>query len=250
MTVDRARSVVFGETVEQYEAARADYPAELITDVLAYAPPGPALEVGAGTGKATAGFAARGVDLTCVEPDPRMAAALTAKCPDARVEIGVFEDYVPDRAFALLYSAQAWHWVDRERRWDLAHAALAPSGAVAVFWNRYAVTDPGLRAALAAVDDRYGLTGSTLNQNSPVSAGASAHQLADDPRFTDLEERHYTRTGWYEADRYLNLVRSISSYAILAPGTRDALLREVAGLLGDGVDMTFITDLALARRAG
>ncbi|MEV0147984.1 MULTISPECIES: methyltransferase domain-containing protein [unclassified Nonomuraea] len=249
MTVDRTRSVVFGETVEQYEAARADYPARLITDVLDYAPPGPALEVGAGTGKATAGFAARGVDLTCVEPDPRMAAALTVKCPEARVEIGVFEDYVPDRAFALLYSAQAWHWVDRERRWDLAHAALAPSGAVAVFWNRYAVTDSDLRAGLAEVDDRYGVTNTTLHQNTTIPAGASEHQLADDPRFTDLDERHYTRTRWYEADRYLDLIRSISSYAILAPDTRDALVREVAGLLGDGVDMTLTTDLALARRA-
>ena len=249
MMVDRGRSVVFGEAVEQYESARPGYPAELITEVLDYAPPGPVLEVGAGTGKATAGFAARGVDLTCVEPDARMAAALTAKCPDVRVEIGIFEDYVPDRSFALLYSAQAWHWVDQDKRWDLAHAALAPSGAVAVFWNHYIVTDPELRAALSAVDHRYGVTSSNLHQSTYTRAVESEHELAGDPRFTDLDERHYTHTDRYDADRYLDLARSISAYRILDRETRTALLGELAALLGDGVDMTFTTDLALARRA-
>ncbi|MFI7632858.1 methyltransferase domain-containing protein [Nonomuraea sp. NPDC049400] len=250
MAVDRERSVVFGGAVEQYESARPGYPAQLITDVLNYAPPGPVLEVGAGTGKATAGFAARAADLTCVEPDPRMAAALAAKCPDARVEIGLFEDYVPDRAFALLYSAQAWHWIDEHRRWDLAHAALAPSGAVAVFWNHYVVTDPGLRAALAAVDGRHGVTTSSLHRDGSVRAEKSEHELAHDPRFTDLDQRHYTRADRYETGRYLDLARSISAYRILDPDSREELMREIAALLDDGVDLTFTTDLTLARRAG
>ncbi|GAA3236567.1 methyltransferase domain-containing protein [Nonomuraea helvata] len=250
MTVDRERSVVFGEAVEQYDSARPDYPAQLITDVLEYAPPGPALEVGAGTGKATAGFAARGADLTCIEPDPRMAAALTAKCPGARVEIGFFEAYVPDRAFTLLYSAQAWHWIDERRRWDLAHATLAPSGAVAVFWNHYVVTDPDLRAALAAVDSRYGVTTSSMHRDGSPRAERSEHELAHDPRYTDLDQRHYTRTDRYGTGRYLDLARSVSAYRILAPDTREEVMEEFAALLGrDGVDLTFTTDLTLARRA-
>ncbi|MFC4116756.1 methyltransferase domain-containing protein [Nonomuraea zeae] len=249
MTVDRKRSVVFGEAVEEYEAARPGYPDRLVTEVLEYAPDGPVLEVGAGTGKATAGFAAHGVDLTCVEPDPRMAAALTRRCPQAKVEIGIFEDYVPDKAFALLYSAQAWHWVDRDRRWDLAHAALAPSGAVAVFWNLYGVTDPDLRAALAAVDRRYGVTTSSLHLDHSDRAEVVEHELADDPRFTDLDYRHYAHADRYSAGRYLDLVRSISAYRILDAESRERLLREIGALLGDEVDMTLTTDLFLGRRA-
>ncbi|MFI7705126.1 class I SAM-dependent methyltransferase [Nonomuraea sp. NPDC049480] len=246
--VERQRSVVFGEAVEQYDSARPDYPAQLITDVLDYAAPGPVLEVGAGTGKATAGFAARGVSLTCVEPDPRMAAVLTAKCPGVRVEIGIFEDYTPDQGFGLLYSAQAWHWVDERRRWDLAHAALAPAGAVAVFWNLYLVADPNLRDALAEVDRRHGVKTSSLHRAAPPAGRAAEHPLADDPRFTDLGQRRYQRAGHYPAARYLDLVRSISAYRMLAPDTREALLAEMAGLVGDGVEMALLTDLTLARR--
>ncbi|GAA3568058.1 class I SAM-dependent methyltransferase [Nonomuraea rosea] len=249
MTVDRKRSVVFGEAVEQYEAARPGYPDRLVTEVLEYAPAGPVLEVGAGTGKATASFAAHGVELTCVEPDPRMAAALTRRCPQARVETGIFEDYVPDRAFALLYSAQAWHWVDKDRRWDLTHAALAPSGAVATFWNRYGISDPDLLAALAAVDHGHGVTTSTMHQSHSFRAEEVEHELSRDPRFTDLDYRDYTRTERYAADRYLDLVRSVSAYRILDAATREAVLREIGALIGDGVEMTFTTDLFLARRA-
>ncbi|SDH57878.1 class I SAM-dependent methyltransferase [Nonomuraea jiangxiensis] len=247
--VDRVRSVVFGEAVEQYESARPGYPEQLVTEVLEYAPAGPVLEVGAGTGKATVGFAAHGVDLTCVEPDPRMAAALTSKCPGVRVESGRFEDYVPDRPFTLLYSAQAWHWVDPERRWDLAHAALAPSGALALFWNRYVVTDAELGAALAAVDHRHGVTSSSLHRSTSVQAEESEHLLAHDPRFTDLDIRHYVHHTWYPTERYLDLVRSISAYRMLDPAAREPVLGELAALLGDGVEIAFRTDLTLARRA-
>ncbi|TYB50409.1 methyltransferase domain-containing protein [Nonomuraea sp. PA05] len=248
MAVDRERSVVFGQAVDLYESARPGYPGRLVTEVLEYAPDGPALEVGAGTGKATAVFAARHLDLTCVEPDARMAAALAANCPDVRVKIGIFEDYTPDRPFALLYSAQAWHWVDPERRWDLAHAALAPSGALALFWNHYLVTDPALRAALAEVDHRHGLSSSSLHQDTPVRNEESRHLLAGDPRFTDLDERSYSWTEWYDAARYLDLVRTISAYRILPAERREPMLAELASVLGDGVDMTFVTELTLARR--
>lgn len=250
MTIDRERSVVFGSVAEEYDAARPDYPDQLVTDVLAYAPPGPVLEVGAGTGKATVSFAARGIDLTCVEPDSRMAARLSAKAPGVRVEIGIFEDFVPDRPFALLYAAQSWHWVDPDRRWDLAHAALAPSGAVAVFWNQYVVADPALRDELAAVDRRYDVNSSSLHRSREVRAEQAEHQLAGDPRYTDLQERHYERTDHYDAGRYLDLVRSVSAYQMLDPGARETLLGQISALIGDGLDMTLTTDLALARRAG
>ena len=49
----RERGQVFGELAEEYDRVRPGYPAELVTDVLALAGPGPVLEVGAGTGKAS-----------------------------------------------------------------------------------------------------------------------------------------------------------------------------------------------------
>lgn len=42
----------------------------------------PVLEVGAGTGKATLALAERGLAVTCLEPDPRMAAVLRSNAAE------------------------------------------------------------------------------------------------------------------------------------------------------------------------
>ena len=51
---------MFGEVVQDYDQVRPGYPDDLVDDVTALSGAGPALEVGAGTGKATVSFAARG----------------------------------------------------------------------------------------------------------------------------------------------------------------------------------------------
>ena len=60
------RRLSFGSVAEQYDRIRPSYPEQLVDDVIAYAgdgltAAGRALEVGAGTGKATLQFAARGL---------------------------------------------------------------------------------------------------------------------------------------------------------------------------------------------
>ncbi len=117
MTTGRVRARVFGEVADEYDRVRPSYPAALVDDVLAYAQldGGPAIDVGAGTGKATLSFAERGLTITAVEPDEAMAAVLArrvAAYPPVTVVVSAFEDYAPDRTFGLLFSAQAWHWVD------------------------------------------------------------------------------------------------------------------------------------------
>ena len=63
MSGAREQRLVFGEVAEQYDRARPTYPDAVFTDALAYAAfvdGERVLEVGAGTGKATAGWAAAG----------------------------------------------------------------------------------------------------------------------------------------------------------------------------------------------
>ena len=64
-----------------------------------------------------------------------------ARCP--------FEEWTPPAGgVPLVYSAQAWHWVDPDLRWARAAQALAPGGALAVFGHRYVFVDADLEQAL------------------------------------------------------------------------------------------------------
>jgi ubiquinone/menaquinone biosynthesis C-methylase UbiE len=87
----RQQRLVFGEVAELYDRARAGYPEALIDDVISFAggdgPSLRALEVGAGTGKATMGFATRGLEILALEPSADMAAVARRNCqqfPKAR----------------------------------------------------------------------------------------------------------------------------------------------------------------------
>ncbi|WP_236718230.1 class I SAM-dependent methyltransferase [Actinoplanes sp. TFC3] len=68
---DRATS--FGAVAADYERFRPGYPAAVADLVAAYAgrPIATALEIGAGTGKATRLFAARGITVTATDPGDR-----------------------------------------------------------------------------------------------------------------------------------------------------------------------------------
>jgi SAM-dependent methyltransferase len=235
----------------------------MIEDVLAYADPASdILEVGAGTGKATIAFAARGVTLTCLEPDPRMAARLETECapfPNVSIVIAGLEQWVPPSKFDALIAAQSWHWVDPARRWDLAHNAVRTGGAIALFWNKYIVADDELRGELEQVDRRFevdngsspnGVTSATYPEEIILEEGWPAYDLASDARFEDLVSRRYRRTQLYSTATYLDLLASSSSYRIIDDSARDALMVEVASVIeqSDGeLELSVVTDLFLAR---
>lgn len=69
------RGLSFGSVAERYDRYRLGYPGELGTTVLRYArrPVLAALEVGAGTGKASRLFGSLGIEVTALEADADMA---------------------------------------------------------------------------------------------------------------------------------------------------------------------------------
>lgn len=263
MTEIRERRGVFGEAVTAYEAARPGYPSDLVDDVLDYAQldGAPVLEVGAGTGKASIAFADRELDLTCIEPDSRMAAALTRVCapyPRTAVVVSGFEHWrSPVGRFGLLFSAQAWHWVDPASRWTLAFDALRPGGTIALFWNHFSLRDAALGSALTEAHARHNaaeLAPATLGTAEPTAEDPAptwplTDLLADD-RYVDAETRRYSSQHSFTRDRYLDLLASISAYRMLPDSQRTSLFAEVAQIVdeqGESFQLETETHLYLAR---
>nr|GID88157.1 methyltransferase type 11 [Actinoplanes derwentensis] len=255
------RGQVFGEEAEEYHRVRPGYPSELVTDLLALAGPGPVLEVGAGTGKATAAFAAHDVDLTCLEPDARMAAVLRRTVPGVTIVETTFEDWAPDRGYGLLISAQAWHWVDPGRRTGLAFATLAPGGLFAPFWNVFLVTDDRLHAELAAANARHGLAESEHTPHSlrlsdiPTEPRPYAEEWPDMAdvveTFDEPRTLRYRSVRSYSSAAYRDHLLTNSAYRILDDEHREAAVADVAEVIdahGGTLELVVYTDVAVARR--
>src|SRR5436190_2520948 len=130
---DRRRAGSFGEDAAQYDRARPSYPADLVDDLLTDRTRR-VLDVGCGTGIAGRLFAGRGCDVLGVEPDARMAEV--SRSHGLEVEVSKFETWEPDgRAFDLLVSGQAWHWIDPTVGPTKAGRVIRPGGRFAAFWN-------------------------------------------------------------------------------------------------------------------
>lgn len=79
MTADLGQ--VFGQVAEDHERWRPAYPDEVIDWVAERCEGKAALEVGAGTGKATRSFVARGFEGVAADPDPAMVEVGGSGCP-------------------------------------------------------------------------------------------------------------------------------------------------------------------------
>jgi len=114
------RALSFGVIAQAYERFRPGYPVELFDAVMTYAgqPVRTALEIGAGTGKATRLFAQRGITVTATEPDGAMLAELRKHVPAIVTTVQTaFEDLRPGESYGLVYAAAALHWTKPEDRW-------------------------------------------------------------------------------------------------------------------------------------
>ncbi len=258
--VTREQRLVFGEVAEQYDRMRPGYPATMVDQVLEYARVDrgdPALEVGCGTGKATLSFAGRGLRVQAVEPDPAMAAVARRNCAglDVTVDVASFEDWpVPSEVFGLVYSAQAWHWVRADVRLELAHAALVPGGALALFWNRPDWPDTPLRHAIDAV---YEEVAPALSARTPGRSRQDERrqrgtdELAASPLFADLLVGEHTWHATYTPEQYVELLDTQSDHRLLEPEQRERLHAGVAAAIdaaGGAMPVAYGADVYLARR--
>jgi SAM-dependent methyltransferase len=257
------RRLVFGEVADLYDRHRPSYPRALVDDIVAGAGLGAgirALEVGAGTGKATAQVAARGVDVLAIEPSAEMAALARRNCaayPGVQVIETDFERWSPaGERFGLLYSAQAWHWIDPAVGYVRAREALTPGGLLAVFWNRPAWGDSPLRAALAAA---YHAAAPDMPTDGPLHPANPRPgeedrdweaEMAAVTGFTGARTRRYDWEIAYSADEYRGLLATLSEIALLDPDRRRALLAGVGAAIdahGGRLEMPMATRLCLAR---
>lgn len=251
---------MFGEVAELYDASRPTYPEQLIDDVLALAGmPHTAIEVGAGTGKATALVAARGVGVLAIEPSSEMATVARrnlARYPQVEIVESDFERWDPaGRRFPLLYSAQAWHWVDPTVNFTRARSVLELGGLLAAFWNREAWGESPLREALRQA---YRTVVPGLSPDGPLhpdnhvpdgEEGWNAEIMAADG-FGQPEVRYYEWGIDYSTADYVRRLATSSEIRLLTETEREALLVAVAAAIdahGGTLAMPLRTRLCLAR---
>jgi ubiquinone/menaquinone biosynthesis C-methylase UbiE len=278
----RRYGMVFDEIAAEYDRYRPTYPDELVDRACQVAGIGsgdPVLEVGCGSGQLTRSLVARGLQVTALEPGKSLLALARQNLDGAGgVEFvnAQFEDAsLPREQFQAVFSASAFHWVDPKVSWQKAADVLAPGGTLALVqycgleeprskedqdvvlaamrkvapdvaarWPAYRDLD----ATLAGAEQRRGNV-------SEVWAWLGSYDLGQDYAarlFGEVQVAVLPRLVEHTPDQLNALVRTMSFYARLSPGQRQALEGEYEAIyerLGRPIRASVVASLVTARRS-
>jgi SAM-dependent methyltransferase len=247
------RALSFGAVAVAYERFRPGCPDELVGQVLAYAgrPVRTALEIGAGTGKATRVFARYGVAVTATDPDLAMLSELRRHVLDTVTTVrAAFEDLPVTPAYDLVFAAASLHWTRPEGRWTRVAGMLAPGGTFASFGGQRELADPGVRDRVDAVRSTY-LDGDDIPSPDGTPADSPMQwpgtELAASTLFVDVRQSTIERRTTMSADDYVGHLSTVSAYLQLPEPVRREALDAVLAVLPARVEMVGDLQLRLAR---
>lgn len=248
MEKDRALARTFGTEAAAYDRGRPGYPADAVEWILTHAATDDGalpdvVDLGAGTGKFTAGLVGRAASVTAVEPDALMRERLETNLPGV-VAIDGSAERIPlgDDSADVVTMAQAWHWVDVPASSTEIARILRPGGVLALVWN---VRD----TATSWVQDLTEVIGSSI---------AEEFDTVEPPLGEALTRDAYAEFRWsnpVDRDALVALVASRSSVIAMDETERtalwsnlDALLTTHPDLAGRTVfDLPYVTRVTIAR---
>jgi SAM-dependent methyltransferase len=239
---------------EAYERFRPGYPVELFEVVMTYAgrPVRMALEIGAGTGKATRLFAQRGITVTATEPDGLMLAELRKHVPaNVKTVQAAFEDLRPGGSYGLVYAAAALHWTNPEGRWSRMATLLEPGGVFASFGGPFQLVDPVVEEAVRAARAPF-LESDEVPSPDGTPAGQDMQwpgtELQRSEWFTDVQQSVIERRVTMSSRGYINHLSTISAYLELPAAEQEQVYSRIMQVLPDWVEIAADITVHLARR--
>lgn len=249
------RALSFGAIASAYERFRPEYPAKLFDVVATYAgePIRTALEIGAGTGKATRLFAQHGVKVTATEPDPTMLAELRRAVPGVSTIEAKFEDVQlpPGQTYGLVYAAAALHWTRPEGRWPRVAALLNPGGVFASCGGPFQLVDPAVAEAVQAARAPF-----LDSDDIPSPDGTPPDEAMQWPGtelqrselFTDVQQHLVKRRLNLTADAFIGYLSTVSAYLQLPQPEQQQVYAAIARVLPETVEINADLTVHLARR--
>lgn len=195
---------IFDRIPDEFDRWRPRYCSDLFDDLIAYAdlrPGREVLEIGPGTGQATAPILQTGCTYTAIELGEHLTAFMKQKFsnfPNFSIVNADFETCdLGHTRFDLVYSAATIQWIPEPIAFSKTYDLLKPGGTLAMFLTRaeYRSSNEPLYQAIQKIYDEF--FHPTRNYTCHL-----AYENATDYGFINFEKREYHGQRTFTADEY------------------------------------------------
>jgi trans-aconitate methyltransferase len=229
--IDTKRALSFQKTAQLYDKVRPGYPSLWIADlqkITKIDSKTTILEVGSGTGIATADLINVSNHITCLDPGQDMLEIAKTKFPGLTFIHSTFEKFTSDELFNMIVSAMAWHWVDPKVGYKKASNLLATSGFLAIIRYYHIDNDPKSFHNRAQYIYEKHNKDTTSKRNSE-----QLKRIKDDARalnnhyFRLVKKIEYKWQQNYSIDEYLALRNTYSDHLTMRPNLKEKMEHEL-----------------------
>lgn len=251
----------FDEASREYDEVRPGYPKELVEDVIQIScirKDGRILEVGCGTGQVTLSFAVLGYSMLCLDFGRNLVEIAREKCkdyPNVEIRCVSFEEWEPERkAFDLLISATAFHWIRPEVGYIRAAEVLKDNGYLALFWNMHPTPYTGffedVQRVYRRVVPEWGSSGDRQETEKKIQVREDC--INKTGLFEKVQVKRYTWSRVYSTNQYLKLLNTYSNHKSLDDCRRIQLYAGIRNLIdeeyGGSVMRPYLSILYVAKK--
>ncbi len=250
-------NIAFNEMADYYDQYRPDYPREIIKSIIQKAqlvPSSRILEIGAGSGKATAQFVDYGFELLCIEPGKDLAEKGMNRFKDKKVNfvVSLFEDCpLPASHFDAVISAQAFHWVKKPDAYALCAHCLKRNGFLMPFWNIEMIDDSEIDRKVSDIISKYGAYTAVMQKEAypkrveSISADIENSGYFSRPEVMQIEWQHC-----FTADEYFGYFMTGNVFIRNTAEKKQACHKELKDLEAayGGIPRRFISELYISQK--
>jgi len=251
----------FERFADDYGNVRPGYPTEATEDIVrkcGMSAESHVLEIGMGTGIATAALLRSGASFVGIEPGENLLRIARNKLgSQSRVEFcgQTFEEFQTDQVFDVVLSATAFHWLKESDKYQRVAQLLRPGGKLVVMWNSFCRNNDPVDTEIETayqkfLPDIYPLE-TDINGMVLKKANGKVREIIDSQFFFLTFLRKYLSHHVYSFDRYLALLRTYPKIIQADDRVREDFLREISGIVErhKRVVVPVLTTLCICRRS-
>ena len=227
---------------DNYQSVRPGYPDELIGDIVkvcGISEDSSLLEIGAGSGIATAQLLAKAnPHIVALEPGENLAKIAQEQLGDSskvQVVTDTFENFTAKQKFDSILSFTSFHWLSGEDTIEYVEKLLKFGGTLVVVWNSFlqhqsAVSDAIVDIYSSNLSDIYpgDNDAKTVNQSALRKVDSRVNSIVSDHRLETIFLKRYLSVYRYNAVTYPKFLATYPKIINLDDARREKFLKEIS----------------------